>query len=127
MVNRVVYLPSDMEYMLLEGDVLVEMLSAVVPLGRRALVETPGLLGILLAYLIHSSLDRDRSNRGCVLEEVAETLTWEETGMPSTEHCRTPRWPNSNLERSAPDLIFLAVRRARYTRYRLEILRSAWK
>jgi hypothetical protein len=61
------------------------------------------------------------------LVEAAEILTWAERGMPLNEHCRTPLWPNSDRERTAPGLIFLDVRRVRCTKYRDETLRIAWK
>jgi len=123
----IVYPPFDMGNMMLEDAALVDMLSTVPPLAPIPLIEAFEILKRRLAHLIHSFHYRGRSNRGFVLVEAAEILTWEETGMPSTEHCRTPRWPNSGRERSAPNLIFLAVRRARCTRYRGEIVRIAWK
>lgn len=71
----------------------------------------------LLAHLtIHSR--HDRWSQGSVLVEAAEILTWAERGMPLNEHCRTPLWPNSDRERTAPGLIFLDVRRVRGTKYR---------
>jgi hypothetical protein len=126
-VGLVVYPPFDMGNTMLEDAALIDMLSTVPPLAPISLNEAFEILKRRLAHLIHSFHDRDRLNRGFVLVEAAEILTWEETGMPSTEHCRTPRWPNSGRERSAPDLIFLAVRRARCTRYRGKIVRIAWK
>jgi len=80
----------------------------------------------LLAHLtIHSR--HDRWSQGSVLVEAAEILTWAERGMPLNEHCRTPLWPNSDRERTAPGLIFLDVRRVRCTKYRDETLKIAWK
>lgn len=80
------------------------------------------------AHSIHSFHDHDRCwTRGFVLVEVAEILTWAERGMPLNEHCRTPLWPNSNQEKSAPDLIFLDVRRVRDMNDRGVMLRIAWK
>jgi hypothetical protein len=80
-----------------------------------------------LAQSIHSFHDCDRWNRGYVLVEAAEILTWAERDMPLNEHCRTPLWPNSDRVRTSPGLIFLAVRRARCTNCRDDTLRIAWK
>lgn len=79
------------------------------------------------AHSIHSFHDHDRWTRGFVLVEAAEILTWAERGMPLNEHCRTPLWPNSNPGKTAPDLIFLDVRRVRCTNDRGVGLRIAWK
>jgi hypothetical protein len=127
--GRVVYPPSGMGNMW-PGDVaLADMPSMAAPSPPTpiSLIGAFAFLERRLAHLIHSFRDHDRLNRGFVLVEAAETLTWAETGMPSSEHCRTPLWPNSDRERSAPDLIFLAVRRARCTRYRGKIVGIAWK
>jgi hypothetical protein len=127
--GRAVYPPSGMGSTY-PGDVaLVDMLSMAAPSTPKpiSLIEAFAFLERRLAHLIHSFCDHDRLNRGFVFVEAAGILTWAETGMPSSEHCRTPLWPNSDRERSAPDLIFLAVRRARYTRYRGKIVGIAWK
>lgn len=73
-----------------------------------------GFLDRLLAHWIHSYHDLDYWNQGYVWVEEAEILTWAERGMPLSEHCRTPLWPNSNPEKIEPDLIFLDVRRESY-------------
>lgn len=80
-----------------------------------------------LAQSIHSSHDRDRWHRGYVLVEVVEILTWAERGKPLSERCWTPLWPSSDRERSAPDLIFPSVRRAKCTNGHRDVLRIAWK
>ena len=123
----VVYPPSCTE------DILPE----VMLLGRLVMVGPCSSLDVLvemfesperrLAQSIHSFHDRDRWNRDYVLVEVAEILTWAERGKPLNEHRRTPLWSNSDQERSAPDLIFPAVRRARCTNDRGDTLRIAWK
>jgi hypothetical protein len=109
-----------------EGLALAGTLERVALYVLDAPVEVPEFPERRLAHLIHSSHDRDRWSRGYVLVEAAEILTWAERGMPLNEHCRTPLWPNSDRERTAPGLIFLAVRRARCTKYRGERLRIAW-
>lgn len=76
---------------------------------------------------IHSFHDHDRWFRGYVWVEAAEILTWAEKGMPSCEQRRTPLWPSSDRERSAPGLIFLDVRRVECTKYCDMVLRIAWK
>jgi hypothetical protein len=90
-------------------------------------IEIPVAHERYLAQSTHSFHDRDRWHRGYVLVEAAETLTWAERGKPLDERCRTPLWPNSDLKKTAPDLTFLAVRRARYTNVRDGTLRIAWK
>ena len=110
-----------------EGLALAGTLEMVVLFVLDAPVEVPEFPERRLAHLIHSFHDRDRWSRGYVLVEAAEILTWAERGMPLFEHCRTPLYPNSDREKSAPDLIFLDVRRARYTKYRDKLLRIAWK
>jgi hypothetical protein len=97
------------------------------PSAAAALMEAAVSLERLPVHPIHSFHDHDRWLRGFVLVEAAEILTWAERGMPLFEHCRTPLYPNSDREKSAPDLIFLDVRRARYTKYRDKLLRIAWK
>jgi len=126
---RLVYPPSGMGNTWAGDVALADMLSMVAPSTPRpiCLIGAFAFLKRRLAHLIHSFRGHDRWNRGFVLVEAAEILTWAETGMPSSEHCRTPLWPNSDRERSAPDLIFLAVRRARCTRYRGKIVGIAWK
>jgi len=79
------------------------------------------------AHPIHNFHDHDRWSRDFVLVEAAEILTWAERGMPLNEHRRTPLWPNSNREKSAPGLIYLDVRRVRCMNYRDEVLGIAWK
>jgi hypothetical protein len=90
-------------------------------------LKAPVSLERLPVHSIHSFHDHDRWLRGFVLVEAAEILTWAERGMPLFEHCRTPLYPNSDREKSAPDLIFLDVRRERYSKYRDKPLRIAWK
>jgi hypothetical protein len=102
-------------------------LNVVAAAAAAALTEAPVYLERLPVHSIHSFHDHDRWLRGFVLVEAAEILTWAERGMPLFEHCRTPLYPNSDREKSAPDLIFLDVRRARYTKYRDKLLRIAWK
>jgi hypothetical protein len=97
------------------------------PYALKAPIEAPVCLERRPVHSIHSFHDHDRWIRGFVLVEAAEILTWAERGMPLFEHCRTPLWPNSDRERSAPDLIFPDVRRARCTKYRDRALRIAWK
>lgn len=80
-----------------------------------------------LALLIHNFHDLDRLNRGYVLVEAAEILTWAERDMPWNEHCRTPLWPNSDREKTSPGLIFLGVRRAECMKDHGDRLRIAWK
>ena len=97
------------------------------PSAAAALMEAAVSLERLPVHPIHSFHDHDRWLRGFVLVEAAEILTWAERGMPLNEHCRTPLWPNSDRERTAPGLIFLDVRRVRCTKYRDETLKIAWK
>lgn len=108
---------------------------ALAPVNMRAMValvavpSTPAAVFVFPyrrpAHSIHSFHDHDRWTRGFVLVEAAEILTWAERGMPLNEHCRTP--PNSNQERTAPDLIFLDVRRVICSNGRGVMLRIAWK
>jgi hypothetical protein len=113
--------------MVLEEPNQVDSAAEAVDAPDAALMEAPVSLERLLVHSTHSFHDHDRWVRGFVLEEAAEILTWAERGMPLFEHCRTPLYPNSDREKSAPDLIFLDVRRARYTKYRDKPLRIAWK
>jgi hypothetical protein len=127
-VAQMAYLPFGMEHMMWERVGLRRRLVMVVPcFVLNAPIEVFVSPERRLAHSIHNFHDRDRWNRGYVLVEAAEILTWAERGMPLHEHCRTPLWPNSDRERSAPDLIFPAVRRAEYTNYRGDTLRIAWK
>jgi len=109
---------------------------AAVP-RRRAVVRpyfSPRVLLVMfdfperhLAPSIHSLHDRDRWHRGYVLVEAVEKiLTWAERGRPLSEQCRTPLWPNSGREESAPDLISPAVHRARRSNCRSGMLGIAW-
>ncbi len=116
-----------------EADMMLEerdQVDSVVEAPYAALnapIEAPVSLERRPVHSIHSFHDHDRWVRGFVLVEAAEILTWAERGMPLFEHCRTPLCPNSDRERSAPDLIFLDVRRAECTKYRDKTLRIAWK
>lgn len=106
---------------------LVGILALVVPFGLSALFVVFAFLERRPAHSTHSFHDHDRWSQSFVLVEVAEILTWAERGMPLNEHCRTPLWPNSDRERTAPGLIYLDVRREEYTKGRDEVLRIAWK
>ena len=122
------YLPFDTGHIVLEGVGLKRSFVMVAPyFVLNVLIEVFVPPERRLAHSIHNFHDYDRWNRGYVLVEAAEILTWAEKGMPLHEHCRTPLWPNSDRERSAPGLIFPAVRRAEYTNYRGDTLRIAWK
>ena len=90
-VVLVVYPPFDMWNTMAEDAALVDMPSTVALLAPMCLIEAFESQAKRLARLIHSFRNHDPLNRGFVLVEAAEILTWEETGMPSTEHCRTPR------------------------------------
>jgi hypothetical protein len=111
------------------GDMLTDLARMLVVAPSAALGAPFQVLVFperLLAHLtIHSR--HDRWSQGSFLVEAAEILTWAERGMPLNEHCRTPLWPNSDRERTAPGLIFLDVRRVRCTKYRDETLKIAWK
>jgi hypothetical protein len=98
----------------------------VVDFALLALLATFDFPERCLVHLAHSFRDHDRWFQGYDLVEAAEILTWAERGMPLLEHGRTPLWSNSDQERTSPGLIFLAVRRARYTNCRDEKLRIAW-
>jgi len=117
----------------MEGDRMLEELipldsvEAALYTALKAPIEAPVSLDRRPVHSIHSFHDHDRWLRDFVLVEAAEILTWAERGMPLFEHCRTPLCPNSDRERSAPDLIFLDVRRAECTKYRDKTLRIAWK
>ncbi|RDL39974.1 uncharacterized protein BP5553_04314 [Venustampulla echinocandica] len=95
------------------------------------LVGLAGAFGSLekrLVHLVHSPHGHDRWNQGYDLVGVVETLTWAERGMPLSEHNRTPLFPSSDRERTAPDLIFLDARRVRWTEENWSVrLRIAWK
>ena len=121
----IAYLRSGMVGMMLEE--LAPYSVTEVPYTLNAPIEAPVSLERRPVHSIHSFPDHDRWHRGVVLVEAAEILTWAEKGMPFVEHCRTPLWPNSDRERSAPGLIFLDVRRVGYTKCRDESLRIAWK
>jgi hypothetical protein len=108
-------------------DSAVEAPYALNVAAAAAQLKAPVSLERLPVHSIHSFHDHDRWLRGFVLVEAAEILTWAERGMPLFEHCRTPLYPNSDREKSAPDLIFLDVRRERYSKYRDKPLRIAWK
>jgi hypothetical protein len=111
-----------------ELDLMDNAVEALYALSDAAvLMEAPVSLERLPVHSIHSFHDHDRWLRGFVLVEAAEILTWAERGMPFFEHCRTPLYPNSDREKSAPDLIFPDVRRERYSKYRDKPLRIAWK
>lgn len=111
---------------LLMGGVLVDMFSTLALLCLIALIVAFGFFEVLLVPRARSF--PDRWNRGYLLVvEAAASLTWAERDMPLNEHRRTPLWPNSDQERSAPDLIFLDVRRVISTKCRGKILRIAWK
>lgn len=113
---------------LLMGGVLVGMFSTLALSCLNALIVVFGFCEVLLVPQARSFPDRDRWNRGYLLGvEAAASLTWAERDMPLNEHRRTPLWPNSDQERSAPDLIFLDVRRVIGTKCRGKILRIAWK
>jgi hypothetical protein len=84
-------------------------------------------LAMGLALSIRSSHGRNRWHRGYDLAAAAEILTWAARGTPLREPRRTPLWPNSDREKTSPGLISPAVRRARYTSYRRDALRIAWK
>jgi hypothetical protein len=119
--------PFDMWHMMLKEAIPGTLALNVPYFAQQAHPAIFESLGRRLAQSIHSFHDRDRWNRGYVLEEAGEILTWAERGMPLHEHCRTPLWPNSDRERTSPGLTFLAVRRARCTNYRDDSLRIAWK
>jgi hypothetical protein len=119
------YLPVYKARMMLEGAIPQMLVQLTLYFDPTALPVTLEPRGGCLVQLIHSSHDRDRWNRGYVLVEAAEILTWAERGMPLHEHCRTPLWPNSDLERTSPGLTFPSFRRVRCRNYRGDALRIA--
>ncbi len=125
---QVAYAPV---YMALDTVLEAWCLTSKLALGALVVLYVPievyAFPGKHPAHLIHSFHVHDRRSPDFVLVEEAEILTWAERGMPLNEQCRTPLWPNSDRERTAPGLIFLDVRRGRYTKYRDEMLRIAWK
>lgn len=120
------YPPSDTEDMAAQNDARFGSFSLaqsfLLPLN-----EVRGFLGKRFVRLSHSFHNRDLSDRDFVVVEVAETLTWAEMGTPSSEHYRTPLWPSSRRERSAPNLTSVDGRRAIWTRYLGKAMRIAWK
>lgn len=109
------------------SGLLVDILDENGLLDDMSSAEGFGFLDRPLVHWIHSYHDLDCWNQGYVWVEEAEILTWAERGMPLSEHCRTPLWPNSNPEKIAPDLIFLDVRRGSYRKFRGVLLKIAWK
>jgi hypothetical protein len=121
------HLPFGTEDKIIARAILVDMFLEVLPsFDRIALIEAYGLHE-RHSPLTHNSHGHGHRNLGCVLEGVAEILTWAEKGMPRAENRRPPLLPNSNLEKSEPGLTFLAFRRARYSIGPMGTLEIAWK